>query len=119
MDTVMMKKWVTYVLRPYARKMPLEKRGLLIFDNFKCHLDPEVLQAIKDLRFDVARLPANTTGELQHMDLSVNKSFKNFIAMQWEDYSTSLSSQDITKSGYFKAPSREKKLFRPFLLGSR
>ena len=110
MDIEMMKKWVTYVLRPYAKGLPLNKRGLLMFDNFSGHLDSDVIKAIRELRFDLEPLPANTTGELQPMDISVNKPFKNFISIKWEEYAASLNNEDVTKSGYYKAPPRERKV---------
>lgn len=110
MDQEGMLKWATYVFRPYASKLPSNKRGILIIDNFKGHISPEIKSYIEGFRFEVVMLPPNTTKFLQPMDLSTNKSFKSFYRQKYEDYACECIDKNITKQGNFQAPSREKRL---------
>lgn len=45
------------------------------FDNFKAQCTDRVLQLLEDNNIDTVFVPANCTGELQPMDLSMNKTF--------------------------------------------
>jgi len=110
MDRKEMGKWVTYILRPFAAKLPSDKRGLLLLDNFKGHISPEIEKNINCYRFDVLKLPPNTTKYLQPLDLSTNRSLKSLYSEKWENYLANLEEDDLTKAGNFKPPSRETKL---------
>jgi len=110
MDRKAMEKWLTYVFRPYAKKLPEGKQGILLLDNFAGHIDDNLKKFVNDLRFDILTFPANTTKFHQPMDISVNKSFKAIVSNFWEDYSSSLTKDDLTKAGNYKPPTREKKL---------
>lgn len=110
LDRKMMQKWLTYVLRPYAFNLPEDKRGLLILDNHAGHLDASIREYISKLRFDVESLPPNTTKYAQPLDLSTNKPFKGYHDEQWEDYAAKLTDKDLTKSGYYKPPTREDRM---------
>jgi len=109
-DREMMQKWLTYVLRPYASKLPAGKRGILILDNHRGHIDPDLKAYVEGLIFDFEPLPTNSTKYAQPMDLSVNAAFKKYVSESWEDYMTKLTSNFVTKSGYYKAPTREMKM---------
>ena len=61
------------------------KRGLIFTENHKCHLALTNLKMINDLGFDTLVLPANLTGELQFMDLTLNKTLKQRFSQVWED----------------------------------
>ena len=74
MDSNLMEKWATYVLRPYSRSLPANKRGLLILDNFKGHLSVEARRLIQDFRYDIEFLPPNTTKYIQPLDIGIEKS---------------------------------------------
>ena len=79
------KRWVTEVLARHAKKLPSGKKGLLIMDGHKAHIDPKVLEYIKNLNYDVECLPANCTGRLQPLDIGVNKVLKSFYTTRWEN----------------------------------
>jgi len=75
-NTKIMLSWVSFVLEPHAKKLPQDKKGLLLMDNHRCHIDEGVLKRIRDLRYDIKLLPPNTTGLLQPLDIGYNKVFK-------------------------------------------
>ena len=106
MDRSTMTSWISNVLAPYAKKLPPNRRGLLILDNFRGHISNDIRDALKKLNYDIETLPPNTTKYLQPLDLSVNRPFKVYVSDEWEAYSASLSEKDVTKSGSYKAPSR-------------
>ena len=89
MDVKAMEYWVRHCLRPYALKLLKEKKGLLIFDNFSGHLDKAIETKVKELRFDILKLPPNATAYLQPLDLSINKAFKDYFSDCWENWISS------------------------------
>ena len=107
MDRKTMKAWVRTIFKTYALRLPENKKGLLLIDGFKGHLSPEIEKEIRDLRFDILKFPADTTKYLQPMDLSVNRSLKNYYSQKWEDYITSRTEKHLTKFGNIQAPRRE------------
>ena len=52
--------------------------ALCIFDNFKGQLTNDVLQLLERNHIDIVFVPPNCTDHLQPLDLSVNKSAKDF-----------------------------------------
>lgn len=65
--------------------LPKNKKILLLYDNFRGHKTPKVVEFLKiNLPFvDVFHLPPNTTSILQPLDVGVNKSFKSTIKRQY------------------------------------
>ena len=55
------------------------QRALFIFDNLKAQCTDKILQLLEDLNMDTVFVPANCSGELQHLNLSVNKPVKDFL----------------------------------------
>lgn len=60
--------------------------GLIIFDMFKAHLTASFTQKLQDLNVLAVKVPANMTDHLQPLDLSVNKSVKNFVSTQFNTW---------------------------------
>jgi len=58
----------------------------VFFDNFKAQRTDGILQLLEDNNIDCVFVPANCTGELQPMDLSVNKSVKDVLRAQFQDW---------------------------------
>ena len=63
-----------------------EQRALCISDNFKAQLTGDVLQILEHNNIDVISVPPNCTGSLQPLDLSVNKSAKDFLGSKFEQW---------------------------------
>jgi len=110
MDRETMNQWVNKVLNPYSRKLPPNKKGLLILDNFAGHISSDIKKAIQSYKYDVETLPPNTTKYLQPLDLAVNRPFKMYMSDQWENYAANLTEKDVTKKNHFLAPSRGVKM---------
>ena len=62
------------------------QRALCIFYNFKAQLTDDVLQVLEDHNIDVISVPPNCTDSLQPLDLSVNKSAKDFLRSKFEQW---------------------------------
>ena len=108
MDCMAMEIWVRHCLRQFALKLPKEKRGLLIIYNFEGHFNKEIEEKINELRFDVLKLPPNTTAYLQPLDLAINKPFKNHFSDFWEAWIGSDNPHPLTKKAKnFEKPTRE------------
>ena len=60
--------------------------ALCVFDNFKGQLTDEVLQLLEDSFIDVVSVPPNCTDQLQSLDLSVNKSAKDFLKRKFREW---------------------------------
>ena len=63
-----------------------DQPALLIFDIFKAQKTSSFLKLLDNYNLDVVLLPANCTDRLQPLDLSVNKSAKDFLRSQFQDW---------------------------------
>ena len=111
-DRGIISKWIGLVVAKYARKLPQGTRGLIFTDNHSSHTRPENIKKLQDLGFDVMFLPPNLTGELQPMDLTINKAIKERYSALWEEWFDKYgSTQSTEKAGNFVAPTKEKFIF--------
>ena len=75
-------RYINTVLKPYAdsvkQKLGLadSQRGLIVLDIYAAHRTPDVLAEFDKAGFELVFVPANCTGELQPLDLSVNGPLK-------------------------------------------
>ena len=67
-------------------KLPSSQRALCIIDGFKAHCTSNVIKLLDHHGIDIVYVPANCTGELQPLDLSVNKSIKDIIKQSFQDW---------------------------------
>ena len=91
-NEITMDSYVRKIICPYIvetrkkLKLAVDHRALCIFDNFKAQRTDRILKLLEDNNIDVVFVPANCTGELQPMDLSVNKSVKDFMHSRFEEW---------------------------------
>jgi len=87
-----MDSYIRKVICPYVEetrkrlKLATDHRTLCIFDNFKEQCTDRILKLLEDNNIDTVFVPANCTGQLQPMNLSVNKSVKEFMRSRFEEW---------------------------------
>ena len=87
-----MDHYVQNVIVPYVQDtmknlhLDANHRAVCIFHNFKAQCTDGILQLLEDNNINFAFVPANCTGELQPIDLSVDKSVKDFMRAQFQDW---------------------------------
>ena len=78
-------RYIVNILLPYLtqKKMELkvvpDQRALLMFDNFKGQCTEALLKLLDENNVSVVFIPPNCTDRLQPLDVSVNKSAKEFL----------------------------------------
>ena len=105
-NTNIFQRWVTEVLARHAKKLPVGKKGLLIMDNHRSHINPKVLKAIKNLNYDIELLPPNCTGRLQPLDIGINKNLKEIYSQKWENWFEDVAALSSGKKS-FPPPTKE------------
>ena len=87
-----MKQYFEKIIFPYVNekrkelKLSSDHPALLIFDNFNAQTTSSILKFLDSHNLDIVLLPANCTDRLQPLDLSVNKSAKDFLRSQFQDW---------------------------------
>lgn len=72
-----------------------EQAALAIYDHFKGQLTQAVTDVLEENNIQTVLVPATCTDRLQPMDLSVNKSAKNFLRSEFQNwYAEQLAAQD-------------------------
>ena len=80
------------ILFPYCAKkrsklvLPPDYHALVLFDNFTGQCTEKILTLLDDTSINVIIIPANCTDRLQPLDLTVNKSVKDFLRRQFRDW---------------------------------
>ena len=63
-----------------------EHPGLVIFDRFKGQCTEKILSLLYDNNIRLAIVPGNCTDRLQPLDVSVNKSVKEYLRRQFQEW---------------------------------
>ena len=74
-----------------------QKEACLIYDSFKTHLMESIKKRLKDVNTDVAIIPGGLTGQLQPLDVSINKPFKEKVRVLWSNWMASESDCELTR----------------------
>lgn len=95
-----MKEYINKIILPYVKQkredlmLPVDYPALIIFDNFKGQCTTELLTTLDSNNINVLLIPANCTDRLQPLDISVNKSVKEFLCGKFQEwYSKQICSQ--------------------------
>ena len=78
MDEKGMKLWIEKIWERHPGGL-IKKKACLVYNMFKTHLMESIRRKLKLVNTDVALIPAGLTGQLQPLDVSINK------AIQGED----------------------------------
>lgn len=88
-ETTML-EYINDIIVPYVEKMREliddDKPALVIIDNFKGQVTESVTARLEECNIHTCLLPANTTDQLQPMDLSVNKAAKDFLRDKFQNW---------------------------------
>ena len=85
-------KLIQEVIDPYVvhererLNLPPDQKSLLIWDVFRGQMTAKVRQALDSLNIECSYVPANMTHFFQPLDLTVNRSAKNFMRKQFMTY---------------------------------
>ena len=77
-----MLQWINEVLRPHTQRSP----SLLVLDSFSAHITAKVRTALKKVNCYPAIIPGGCTSKAQHLDVAINKPFKDQIRKQWTHF---------------------------------
>ena len=95
-----MKDYILKIIVPYITKKKIElkldpgQRSLCIIDNFSAQCTDDVLKLLEFHKIDTVFVPPNCTGELQPMDLSINKPVKDMLRKEFHQwYSNEVAAQ--------------------------
>jgi len=87
-----MKLYIEKIIVPYVQrkkvglKLPSSQQALCIIDGFRAQCTIDVIKLLDHHAIDIVYVPANCTGELQPLDLSVNKPVKHFIKQRFQEW---------------------------------
>ena len=87
-----MKEYIERIIIPYVDrkckelKLSSDQLALAIFDVFKGQQTKDVTKLLEENNIHVVSVPANCTDHLQPMDLSVNKSVKEYMRSKFRDW---------------------------------
>ena len=85
-------QYLDEILLPYVKRKrkelghPDDQTCLVIFDRFKAQCTATVLGVLEENNILVSLVPANCTDRLQPLDVSVNKSVKEFLRGQFHEW---------------------------------
>ena len=93
-----MLQYVQQIIVPFVEQMRdflgEEKSAVVIMDNFKGQVTPEMLKFLESHHIHMCQLPPNTTDRLQPMDVAVNKPAKAFLKQKFHTrYAEQISAQ--------------------------
>ena len=99
-----MKLWINKVweCRPGGLT---RKKACLVYDSFKTHLMDSIKKKLKDMNTDVAVIPGGLTSQLQPLDVSINKPFKDKVRTLWSNWMANENDHVFTRGGRLKKPS--------------
>ncbi len=98
-NEITMIQYIKNIIIPYTKRtreliQQDNSPALVIMDNFKGQITTPVFDLLDENNIHVCLLPANTTDQLQPLDISVNKPAKDFLKRKFEDwYSEKISNQ--------------------------
>ena len=91
-NTDTMLRWIDTCLGPYIAqtkanlRLPDTQKALMIFDVFAVHRATEVREKLEQMNCMQVYIPAGCTGELQPLDVSVNKPFKSSLTTSFQTW---------------------------------
>ena len=76
----------------------MKEKSLSVYDMFKTHLMDSIKKK-RDHNTDVAIIPGGLTSQLQSLDVSLNKPFKEKVRVMWSEWIAGDEQKEFTKGG--------------------
>ena len=97
-----MKEYIQEIIIPYVESIrdlsKCHSPAVCIIDNFKGQITPDIIALLEEKGIFVCKLPPNSTDILQPMDLSVNKSVKDYLRKEFSNWYSNEVSQQLNNS---------------------
>lgn len=93
--------YVAKIIVPYVEAMRRQHNldekhpALVLFDTFRGQCVPSVLKLLEENNIHYLFVPPNTTDKLQPLDLSVNKSAKDFMKSKFQEWYSSVIEKQL------------------------
>ncbi|KAL4480960.1 hypothetical protein ABPG72_014428 [Tetrahymena utriculariae] len=85
-DVEKFQEWIHSILVAHSKSLNIDKRGLLIIDNFSGHKYPSLEQDLDTIRYDLLYFPPNSTYLLQPLDLKIMKYYKQYYSEEYMNF---------------------------------
>lgn len=97
-------QYIDAILLPYVKQKREELKRpnhpcLVIFDRFKAQCTTTVLEVLEENNIFISLIPAHCTDRLQPLDISVNRSVKQFLRNQFHEWYASKIQTHLQKFG--------------------
>ena len=100
MDANLTKDWLNQV---WCKPGTGQQRRMLVLDAFRCHRMPCLKAMLAENRTDLVIIPGGMTSQLQVMDVSCNRPFKQHMRSKWNEWMFS-GVHSFTNSGNIRKP---------------
>ena len=104
MNDALTLQWVKKIYGSFS----FNKR-MLVWNSFKCHISEEVKSIVEKQNSIMVVIPGGCTKFLQHLDVSINKPFKEIFREKYDAWYRE-GIFEYTKGGNVKAPAYEKQI---------
>jgi len=97
-------QYIDAILLPYVKqkrqdfKLP-NQPSLVIFDRFKAQCTSTILEVLEENNIFISLVPAHCTDRLQPLDISVNRSVKQYLRNQFHEWYASEIQTHLQKFG--------------------
>ena len=88
MDTEVTNLWIRDVLQPYLAEAPPGVHPVILLDSYRCHVMPEVVQAIENMGCQVEHIPPGCTPLCQPIDMEVCKPLEDCLKVTYNNLYT-------------------------------
>ena len=75
--------WIENIWSKRSSDQLLNPRSLLVLDSFHGHLVNSVKERLNEVHTNMAVIPGGLTSKLQPLDVTVNKSFKSNVSINY------------------------------------
>jgi len=101
MNSELMRKYIDVLVEDRVNKGIDKEPALMVYDSFSGHLEETIKQKFGMNYFSLAVIPGGCTSICQPLDVSINKPFKEYLKMEWNEWMCS-GGNGVTAGGYLR-----------------